>query len=344
MPAHQSPALDLSSSADFPADTDLDRDVLPMEADSPWVEFTRAEWSALAESTPVPLTDEEISRLSGLTDPIDLAEVEAIYLPLSRLLSLYVAGMGELHRITSSFLFEKQQRTPFVIGVAGSVAVGKSTTSRVLKELLGRWPHTPRVELITTDGFLYPNAVLDQRRLMQRKGFPESYDRRALLKFVADVKSGAAEVRAPRYDHVSYDIVPGDQVVVRRPDVLIVEGLNVLQPATLPVPGRAGPSALAVSDYFDFSVYVDAAPDDIRRWYVERFLHLRASAFADPGAFFHRFAGLTDQQASALATEIWGSINEPNLLQNIQPTRGRANLVLRKGADHSVKRIRLRKL
>ena len=311
---------------------------------TPWVEFTRTEWSALADATPVPLTDEEVRRLAGLTDPIDLNEVAQIYLPLSRLLNLYVAGTGELHRITSQFLFDRQQRTPFVIGVAGSVSVGKSTTARVLKELLARWPDTPTVELVTTDGFLYPNKVLEKRKLMQRKGFPESYDRRKLLEFVAAVKSGAAEVRAPRYDHVSYDILPDDEVVVRRPDVLIVEGLNVLQPAVLPESEKDSTSALVVSDYFDFSIYVDARPADIQRWYVERFLHLRASAFAEPGAFFHRFAGLTDDQAVALATEIWASINEPNLYRNIQPTRGRANLVLRKGGDHSVKRIRLRKL
>ncbi len=319
------------------------RTIDPVTGDehTPWVEFDREEWSALAEATPAPLTDAEIKRLSGLTDPIDLAEVEAIYLPLSRLLNLYVAGVGELHHITSQFLFDRQQRTPFVIGIAGSVSVGKSTTSRVLKELLSRWPDTPKVELITTDGFLYSNRVLEHRKLMQRKGFPESYDRRALIRFVAEVKSGAAEVRAPRYDHVVYDIVRGDEVVVRRPDVLIVEGLNVLQPAN-PFGRRTG--TLAVSDYFDFSIYVDAKASDIKRWYVERFLHLRASAFAEPNAFFHRFADLSDEQAVALATEIWASINEPNLLQNIQPTRGRANLVLRKGSDHSVKKIRLRKL
>jgi type I pantothenate kinase len=312
---------------------------------SPWVEFDRTEWSALAESTPVSLTDEEIARLAGLTDPIDLAEVEAVYLPLSRLLSLYVAGTGQLHRVTSKFLFERQQLTPFVIGVAGSVAVGKSTTSRVLKELLGRWPDTPRVELVTTDGFLLPNRELEKRKLMQRKGFPESYDRRALLKFVTDVKSGAAEVRAPRYDHITYDILVGEEVVVRRPDVLIIEGLNVLQPAILPVPEKRGNhSALAISDYFDFSIYVDARTSYIRQWYIERFLHLRESAFAERGAFFHRFAELSDEQAVAFASEIWASINEPNLLQNIQPTRGRANLVLRKDADHLVKKVRLRKL
>ena len=339
------PADDAAS--DWDSDLAGDAPVVkpPVDEHSPWVEFDRREWSELAESMPVPLTGEEISRLSGLSDPIDMAEVEAVYLPLSRLLNLYVAGTGQLHRVTSKFLFERQQRTPFVIGVAGSVAVGKSTTSRVLRELLGRWPGTPRVELITTDGFLYPNRVLEKRKLMQRKGFPESYDRRALLRFVADVKSGAAEVRAPRYDHISYDILVGEETVVRRPDVLIVEGLNVLQPATLPAPGkRIHESALAISDFFDFSIYVDARMSYIRQWYVERFLHLRESAFAEPGAFFHRFAELSDEQAVALATEIWASINEPNLIQNIQPTRGRANLVLRKGADHSVKKIRLRKL
>jgi type I pantothenate kinase len=311
---------------------------------SPWVEFTRREWGALADATPVPLTDGEIARLAGLTDPMNLAEVAAIYLPLSRLLSFYVAGTGDLHRVTSQFLFDKQQRTPFVIGVAGSVSVGKSTTSRVLKELLARWPGTPRVELITTDGFLYPNRVLEKRKLMQRKGFPESYDRKALISFVAAVKSGAPEVTAPRYDHISYDILAGESIVVRRPDVLIVEGLNVLQPAILPLGRRVGEPALAVSDYFDFSIYVDARASHIRQWYIERFLQLRRSAFALPGAYFHRFAGLSDEQAVALASEIWASINEPNLIQNIQPTRSRAHLVLRKGADHSVKRIRIRKL
>lgn len=319
-------------------------DGVPENAGSPWVQFTRAEWRELGENTPVPLSAAEIRRLSGLSDPIDMDEVEAIYLPMSRLLNLYVAGTGELHRVTSQFLSERQERTPFVIGVAGSVSVGKSTTARVLKELLARWPGTPQVELVTTDGFLYSNRVLEKRKLMQRKGFPESYDRRALLDFVSAVKSGATEVRAPKYDHVSYDIVPDDYVVVHRPDVLIIEGLNVLQPAVLPVAGKRSGTALAVSDYFDFSIYVDASRADIQRWYVERFLKLRASAFSEPGAFFHRFADLTDEQATALATEIWGSINEPNLIQNIQPTRGRANLVLRKGRNHAVERIHLRKL
>ncbi|MFZ5871034.1 MAG: type I pantothenate kinase [Actinomycetota bacterium] len=308
---------------------------------SPYVNLDRQTWSRLAESTPLPLTDADVQRLTGLGDRIDLTEVAEVYLPMSRLLNLYVAGVDSLHAATTTFLGEAPARTPFVIGIAGSVAVGKSTTARILRELLARWPDTPRVELVTTDGFLYPNAELERRHLMHRKGFPESYDRRALLRFVTAVKSGAPEVRAPVYSHLTYDIVPGAEVVVRRPDVLIVEGLNVLQPARTRTDGRQG---LAVSDFFDFSIYVDARTEDVRRWYVERFLELRRTAFSRPESYFRRYATLSDEQAVARAEQIWRDINERNLRENVLPTRGRATLVLGKGPDHSVNRVRLRKL
>ncbi|MDQ2758136.1 MAG: type I pantothenate kinase [Actinomycetota bacterium] len=308
---------------------------------SPYVELDRAAWSRLRENHPLSLTAQDVARLSGLGDRIDLREVEEVYLPLSRLLNYYVAATGQLHRITSNFLGERPPRTPFVIGVAGSVAVGKSTTARILRELLSRWPGTPRVELVTTDGFLFPNAVLERRGLLSRKGFPESYDRRALLRFVAEVKSGKAEVGAPVYSHLVYDIVPGERVTVRQPDVLIVEGLNVLQG---PVAQAARGTGMAVSDFFDFSVYVDARVEDVRQWYVDRFLSLRATAFADPDSYFHRYAVLDDHQARATAERIWREINGPNLVENIAPTRSRASLVLTKGANHSVRRVRLRKL
>jgi len=305
-------------------------------AGTPFVELSRADWAELALSTPQPLSETEVVQLRGLGDVLSLREVNEVYLPLSRLLNLYAAGTQRLHRATSDFLGERAARTPFVIGVAGSVAVGKSTVSRLLRELLRRWPDTPRVELVTTDGFLYPNAELERRGLMRRKGFPESYDRRALLRFVTEVKSGAREVRAPFYSHLSYDIVRDAQIIVRQPDILIVEGLNVLQP---PEPGH-----LAISDLFDFSVYVDAATASIEKWYVDRFLKLQRGAFADPNSYFHRYAGLSEEEAVSTARGIWKSINEPNLTQNVRPTRSRAKLVLRKGGDHAVSSVLLRKL
>lgn len=323
------------------ADVGQNRAVRDDMSTSPYVELDREAWTRLSASTPLPLTDEDVTRLRGLGDPIDLAEVDAIYRPLSRLLDLYITATRRLHAARSTFLREDTPRTPFVIGVAGSVAVGKSTTARLLRELIARWPATPNVALLTTDGFLYPNAELERRGLMDRKGFPESYDRHRLLQFVARVKAGHGKVCAPVYDHITYDIVPGAEVVVRRPDVLIVEGLNVLQPAR---PAPEGASGLAVSDFFDFSIYVDARTCDVRQWYVDRFLSLRATAFARPESYFHQYAALTDEQAVARAESIWDSINAPNLVENILPTRSRATLVLSKGPDHSVRRALLRKL
>ncbi len=285
----------------------------------------------------MPLSEAEIAHIRGLGDVLDLKEVQEVYLPLSRLLNLYVAEAGKLHRATSDFLGERAGRTPYIIGIAGSVAVGKSTVSRLLRELLTRWEGTPRVALVTTDGFLYPNAVLEARGLMARKGFPESYDRLALLNFVADVKSGVASVSAPVYSHLSYDIVEGESVVVESPDVLIIEGLNVLQS-----PGNS--QDLALSDFFDFKIYVDADTEVVTSWFLNRFKQLRESAFVNPASYFHRYAQMDVDQALDRAREIWSTINLPNLLENILPTRSRATLVLRKGKAHAVESVLLRKV
>jgi type I pantothenate kinase len=311
---------------------------------SPYVDLDRAEWSALRERTPMPLTAEEVERLRGLGTALDLDEVRDVYLPLSRLLNLYIHATHELRSTVGTFLDTpdtERTRTPFVIGVAGSVAVGKSTTARLLKALLARWPEHPRVELVTTDGFLLPNAELRRRGLMARKGFPESYDRRALMRFVADVKAGKERVTAPVYSHLVYDIVPDERLTVERPDILIVEGLNVLQPA---LPGTDGRTRLAVADYFDFSIYVDARTDDIESWYLSRFKKLRDTAFQDPNSYFRRFTEVPEEEAMEYGRQVWRTINKPNLVENVLPTRGRATLVLQKGADHKVRRALLRKL
>jgi type I pantothenate kinase len=306
-----------------------------------YVELTRAEWARLREATPLTLSERDLDRLRGVNDPVSVDEVAQIYLPLSRLLNLRVAATQELHAATARFLGTGGNRPPFIMGIAGSVAVGKSTTARVLRALLAHWPDHPRVDLVTTDGFLLPNAVLEERGLMRRKGFPESYDLRTLVQFVADVKAGVAEVKAPVYSHTRYDIVEGEWQVVRQPDILILEGLNVLQTGPL---RPAGPQRVFVSDFFDFSVYVDADVNEIEKWYVERFMTLRKTIFRDPASYFHHYAELSDEEAREVARGIWRSINLLNLRENILPTRERANLILDKGTDHAVQRMRLRVL
>ncbi len=308
---------------------------------SPFIELSRDEWSQLRNNTPLTLTEADLTLLSGINDSISLREVEEIYLPLSRLLNLYVGATQQLHAATQIFLGHTAARVPYVIGIAGSVAVGKSTTSRLLQALLARWSNHPKVDLVTTDGFLYPNAVLEERGLMDRKGFPESYDRRRLVNFVTAVKSGEPRVDAPLYSHLSYDILPDQAQVVEQPDIMIVEGLNVLQTRS----SSADPELpVFVSDLFDFSIYVDAEEDHIRDWYVERFLTLRRTAFRDPASYFHRYAMLRDEEARRLALGIWERINAVNLRENILPTRLRARLILEKGRDHAIQRVRLRKL
>src|SRR5215468_4083552 len=308
---------------------------------SPYRTFSRAEWASLRKDTPMTLTVGEIARLRSLNDRLDIAEIEDIYLPLSRLLSLYVAATQRLFRAQQGFLGTEDAKMPYVIGVGGSVAVGKSTTARVLEALLARWPNTPKVDLVTTDGFLYPNAVLEREGLMERKGFPESYDLPALLRFLNDVKAGRRPTRAPIYSHLVYDVIPNHWVEVDRPDILIVEGLNVLQTGRLPKDGSAIPF---VSDFFDFSVYIDADEEVLKTWYVDRFLTLRGTAFRDPKSYFHRYAKLTDKEAVDTATDIWSRINLINLHENILPTRQRADLILKKGVDHMVEQVALRKL
>ena len=304
---------------------------------TPFVEISRADWAELGNATEAPLTEAEISQIRGLGDFLDIKEVKEVYLPLSRFLNIYVSEYSKLHRATSDFLGERSAKVPFIIGIAGSVAVGKSTVSRLLRELLARWEGTPKVALITTDGFLYPNAELEKRSLMHRKGFPESYDRQALLNFVADIKSGKENVKAPVYSHLTYDLVPGKFENVSSPDVVIIEGLNVLQ-------SPEADQETTLSDYFDFKIYVDAETKNISKWFLNRFYELRESAFTNPESYFHRYAEMPIEKALERANEIWDTINLPNLIENILPTRSRATLVLRKGDQHAVESVLLRKL
>jgi type I pantothenate kinase len=308
---------------------------------SPYSTFSREQWAALRDDTPMTLTSEEVTRLRSLHDRLDMKEVEDIYLPLSRLLSMYVAATQRLFRAQQRFLGTEDIKMPYVIGVAGSVAVGKSTTARVLQALLARWPNVPTVDLVTTDGFLYPNAVLEREGLMEKKGFPESYDLPALLRFLTDVKAGRRPARAPIYSHLIYDVIPNQWVEVDRPDLLIVEGLNVLQTGRLPKDGKVIPF---VSDFFDFSVYLDATDEVLRDWYIDRFLTLRGTAFRDPKSYFHRYSNLSDAEATATAMSIWSRINLVNLHENILPTRRRADLILKKSANHMVEEVSLRRL
>jgi type I pantothenate kinase len=308
---------------------------------SPYRHFTRAEWAALRADTPLTLTLEDLTRLKSLDDPISLEEVIEIYLPLSRLLALYVAATQGLFKATQRFLGAEDGKMPYIIGVAGSVAVGKSTTARILRALLSRWPNTPKVELVTTDGFLLPNSVLERQGLMDKKGFPESYDNRKLLQFLSDVKAGQRNVAAPVYSHLTYDVVEGEYFYVDRPDILIVEGVNVLLASRPPRDGREIPF---VSDFFDFSVYLHANEDVLEKWYVDRFRRLRETSFRDPRSYFRKYADLDDDETERVAKDIWRRINLENLHQNIAATRPRASLVLTKGADHRIEEVALRKL
>jgi type I pantothenate kinase len=308
---------------------------------APYHRFTREEWSRFRDGEPMTLSDDDVRRLRSLTDPISLYEAEDVYLPIARLISFYVEATQAVHRVSTRFLGADDRKVPYIIGVAGSVASGKSTTSRILRALLQRWKTSPKVDLVTTDGFLYSNAELERRGLTDRKGFPESYDRARFVAFLADIKSGKADVAAPVYSHLVYDVVPGEKLIIDRPDILIVEGLNILQPGELPKDGKP---ILFASDFLDFSIYIDASERDLCDWFMARFRALRETAFTDEKSFFHRFAEMSQAEAEKFGLWAWEAINLPNLLENIQPTRGRATLILRKGKSHAIEVVELRKI
>ena len=308
---------------------------------APYHHFTEKHWSDLRADEQMTLTRDEITRLRTLGDPISLEEAEEIYLPLTRLLSFYVEAIQGLHNVSTRFLETPDQKVPFIIGVAGSVAVGKSTTARILQALLQRWPSSPKVDLVTTDGFLLPNAVLAERGIMERKGFPDSYDRARFVQFLTDIKSGKGDIKAPVYSHLVYDVVPGSEITVGRPDILIVEGLNILQPGRLP---RTGKPIQFASDFIDFSIYIDADNDDLEDWFMERFFRLRETAFQDQASFFLRFAEMSEAEAGEFGRMVWRTINLPNLLDNVLPTRGRADLILKKGKSHLIEEVQLRRV
>jgi type I pantothenate kinase len=303
---------------------------------SPYLTFDRAAWASLRGGTPMTLTPEDVAALSGINEALSMTEVEEVYLPLSRLVSLHVAAVSQLHRVSAQFLSTSAPKVPYVVAIGGSVSAGKSTTARVLNTLLARGPDHPRVELVTTDGFLFPNAVLEERGLMHRKGFPESYDRARLVQFVSDLKSGLSPLSVPIYSHSVYDIVGGDHQIIDRPDIVILEGLNVLQSGSV--------QSVFVSDFVDFSIYVDASEPDLQTWFLDRFRMLRDRAFDDPTLFFHRFSIMSEEEAIAMAVSVWEQINLANLRENILPTRERARLILGKGASHVVERVMLRRL
>ena len=308
---------------------------------APYQTFTMSEWAELRNGEPMTLNAADVERLHALNDPISMVEVENVYLPLARLLSLYVEAVQNLQHASNNFLGTKGAKVPFIIGVSGSVAVGKSTTSRILHALLQRWPSSPRVSLVTTDGFLFSNKELERRGLTERKGFPESYDRSRFISFLSAVKSGRPKVKAPIYSHLVYDIIPDKYVVVDHPDILIVEGLNILQPGELP---KTGKPILFASDFLDFSVYIHAEESHLRKWFIERILRLRETAFRDPDSFFHQFSRMSEQETIDMAVGVWDNINLPNLVDNVLPTRGRADLILTKAKDHTIETVQLKKL